>query len=206
MIKHMMRTARPQSFHTANGSTCSDIQCPIYCDELSDYVDPYVLESTPAVMSVGYRCMQRGYTFIWPAGEDPYFVLPSGKIVYLEVVHDVPYLRPGRLHHAPRSPNCKRTFPGRRVPHDAAPGPASSSHEPVPVEEPGALAGETDSSVDPRDPETMGDADEADALLAPPAQRSLREAARSVEHQLTHKPKNPYCPHCCRGQMRNARK
>ena len=37
-------------------------------DELGEKIEPYVLRSTPPVMSVGQRCMERGYTFIWPKG------------------------------------------------------------------------------------------------------------------------------------------
>ena len=31
--------------------------------------------------------------------------------------------------------------------------------------------------------------------------RRLKEEAMTIEHLLTHKPKNPYCEACCRGNM-----
>ena len=39
--KHLMKTVvKPLTFHTANGPISSGMQCPIYCDEVSDYADP----------------------------------------------------------------------------------------------------------------------------------------------------------------------
>ena len=31
----------------------------------------HVLEDTPSVISVGKRCMDHGYSFVWPSGKDP---------------------------------------------------------------------------------------------------------------------------------------
>ena len=62
-------------------------------DELDEDIEPYVLNSTPAVPSVGRRCMDYGYEFRWPSGEPPYFISPQGKKVKLEVKDYVPYLK-----------------------------------------------------------------------------------------------------------------
>jgi hypothetical protein len=36
-------------------------------------IEPLVLDSTPAVMSIGYRCVEQGYGFIWkPYSKTPY--------------------------------------------------------------------------------------------------------------------------------------
>ena len=51
-----------------------------------------------------------GYSFAWPAGEQPYFVLPSGFIVYLEVRDNIPYLRAGAPMCKPRRPVGKKCF------------------------------------------------------------------------------------------------
>ena len=37
----------------------------------------YIWDSTPAVLLVGCRCMNRGYSLIWPKGESAYFLLPK---------------------------------------------------------------------------------------------------------------------------------
>ena len=60
--------------------------------------------------------------------------------------------------------------------------------------------------IDANRPETIPDADVADKILSESARRSLKAEALSVEHQLHHKPKNPYCQACCYGKMKHKRK
>ena len=50
------------------------------------------MASTPALLSVGMRCMHHGYTFLWLPGKLPVFVSPGGKVVVLRVEGDIPYL------------------------------------------------------------------------------------------------------------------
>ena len=52
---------------------------------------PYLLESTPPVMSVGIKCMDEGYDFVWRAGKEPYFQKPDGVRIKLTVRDYVPY-------------------------------------------------------------------------------------------------------------------
>jgi hypothetical protein len=80
-------------FHTANGPTQSNDVVDIPIDELRETVSPWILESTPSVLSVGSRCMSGGYAFHWLPCMAPYFVTPSGNIVTCVVVGDIPYLR-----------------------------------------------------------------------------------------------------------------
>ncbi len=63
--------------------------------ELDEVANPYILEAAPPVLSVGARCMLYGFSFIWLAGECPYFVRPDGCWVRLRVFDNVPYLVPG---------------------------------------------------------------------------------------------------------------
>ena len=51
--------------------------------ELDKNISPYILNNTPPVLAAGYRCMERGYTFIWPTGQNPFFIRPEGMIVHL---------------------------------------------------------------------------------------------------------------------------
>eukprot|EP00972_Heterocapsa_arctica_P094579 13947820-Heterocapsa_arctica.AAC.1 len=39
--------------------------------------------------------MNKGYSFIWPAFKNPYFITPSGFRVELEVIDDITCLRRG---------------------------------------------------------------------------------------------------------------
>ena len=81
-------------FNTANGNTDATDDVLLRVDELDEDIEPYVLESTPAVLSVGRRCQEYGYQFHWPAfSSKPYFVTPKGKKIELTVQDHVPYLK-----------------------------------------------------------------------------------------------------------------
>ena len=58
---------------------------------LMEDIHPLALESTPAVLSVGKRCMEEGWTFIWNPW-NPLLISPSGKRIHLKVHGNVPYL------------------------------------------------------------------------------------------------------------------
>eukprot|EP00972_Heterocapsa_arctica_P016575 2446293-Heterocapsa_arctica.AAC.1 len=45
--------------------------------------------------------MHKGYTFVWPAYGNPYFVTPNGFKVELEVIDNIPYLRRGSVRSVP---------------------------------------------------------------------------------------------------------
>ena len=66
---------------TANGESSSSKQGKVEVPELKEIVKPYLVESSPAVLSVGTRCVDKGYDFIWRGskGESPYFVTPGGE-------------------------------------------------------------------------------------------------------------------------------
>ena len=56
-------------------------------------INPYVMESMPAVLSIGRRCMVHGYAFSWPANKSPFFTKTIGEKVYCDAHAYVPYLR-----------------------------------------------------------------------------------------------------------------
>ena len=82
----------PITFSTANGSAPTKIALPAAVKCLEDLTNPYILNSTPAVLSVGLRCRHRGFSFIWQNGYQPCLVTPSWKIVPLDIINDIPYL------------------------------------------------------------------------------------------------------------------
>ena len=43
-----------------------------------------------------------GYTFVWKAGEEPYFITPGGQVVMMEMIGGIPYIREGSDTCAPR--------------------------------------------------------------------------------------------------------
>ena len=80
-------------FQTANGDTPSTHVAPISFRELNETIEPYVLKETPSVISVGDRTMNKGCSFVWKAGCNPYLITPDEKVITFEVIRDIPYLR-----------------------------------------------------------------------------------------------------------------
>ena len=62
--------------------------------ELNATVTPYLVQSSPPVLSVGLRCVEDGFDFVWRGSknEKPKLVSPDGKVIELEVRDYVPYL------------------------------------------------------------------------------------------------------------------
>ncbi len=94
-------------------------------------MNPYVLENTPDVISIGKRCVQLGYGFHWePWSLKPYLVLPKAKgggKLTLVSIGDVPYLvdtwNPDGLKKSSR-PACPAPV-ARRIPKRASSCPAT---------------------------------------------------------------------------------
>ena len=75
------RATKPITFVTASGRTTAIDVARLFVEEFGAEIRPYILDSTPAVVSVGLRCMKLGYSFVWPARGLPYFILPNGNLV-----------------------------------------------------------------------------------------------------------------------------
>ena len=80
----------PVVLMTANGPSDSSKQANMAAGDLGN-TDPYLLPQTPSVLSVGLKCMNQGYDFIWHAKDKPFFVKPDGTRIYLKVRDYVPY-------------------------------------------------------------------------------------------------------------------
>ena len=74
----------PISLITANGPTEANEVADVKLPALPDTVQPYVLDQTPAVLSVGARCADEGYSFVWPANGKPILVRPDDNVVELK--------------------------------------------------------------------------------------------------------------------------
>ena len=59
-------------FQTANSDTPSTHSAPTLFSELNEIIEPHILRETPSVISVGDRTMNKGCSFIWKAGCNPY--------------------------------------------------------------------------------------------------------------------------------------
>ena len=82
----------PIELIAANGSQSADQQASVHIDCVDKEVQPYVLPDTPAVISVGMRCIQDGWDCVWKSFSRSYFKKCDGPKIKLEVKDYVPYL------------------------------------------------------------------------------------------------------------------
>lgn len=82
-------------FMVANGITETKEVAKCSIDSFNGEAKPFVLEQSPAVFSVGMRCMKLGYTFDWPPKEQAFMINTAGKRIDLHSKDDSPYLIPG---------------------------------------------------------------------------------------------------------------
>ena len=80
------------TFQTANGDAPSTHSSQTFIEELNGMIEPFTLKDTPSVISVGDRAMNKGCSFFWIAGRNPYGMTPEAKVITLEVLGDVLYL------------------------------------------------------------------------------------------------------------------
>jgi len=80
---------------TANGRMKVDKKVTLQVGALNEVIEPLVLPNTPAVLSLGKRCMEGGCSFVWSAGHHPTITDPRGDVHTLEVRDYVPYLLDG---------------------------------------------------------------------------------------------------------------
>ena len=81
----------PITIMTADGPSSAGKQIAVNVPSIGIASDPYVLPDTPAVLSIGQRCMDEGYDFVWKAYSRPYLKTPKGEKIYLDVNDIVPY-------------------------------------------------------------------------------------------------------------------
>eukprot|EP00438_Fugacium_kawagutii_P032470 Skav227706 [mRNA] locus=scaffold79:110716:112921:+ [translate_table: standard] len=144
------------------------------------------MDHTPAVLSVGTRCLEQGYSLVRPAGGKPIMVRPDNKAVKLQVDGHVPVL----------SDRCKvfnkKSFrkdkPFQELFAMANKGPRNS-HE-------FAAASSDRAEGDPMDEGVPDEEDERYVRSRSTAE--LEREARSASHQFTRFPKGPFLTRCPR--------
>ena len=187
------RASKPIQFATANGSTDATEVLELFINEFNQEIEPYILENSPDVISVGMRCMKYGFSFIWPSGSPPYFIIPDGRRVHLSVEGDIPYLAPGTPACKPRRPRDKKCFhcgrSGRKTAAPASDGELATAGDP-------ASDGEPATADDPKEERVADSEDTTVETLTVKQGQELRQEARSVYHLSCHKPKNPFCEAC----------
>ena len=61
----------PIEINTANGPAVADHGVVLQLPGMPEYVCATEMPDSPALLSVGRRCMKHGYSFIWLAGREP---------------------------------------------------------------------------------------------------------------------------------------
>jgi len=80
-------------FAIAGGLVSTCLVVPMNCPALRQIVHPHLLPDTPAVLSIGKRCMEEGYQFVWKPYTKPFLITPDGIIIPLDVEGNIPILR-----------------------------------------------------------------------------------------------------------------
>ena len=92
-----MRACEPIVFHTANGSTATNKDAEIDVGTFDITSQAYVLDDTLSVMSLGKRCMEEGYSFVWPSGKMPFMITKLGGRIDLTIHDNIPYIDLGTV-------------------------------------------------------------------------------------------------------------
>ena len=101
--RHGLEKHERRTFNGVGGhSECTDT-ASMQIEEFGEEARFLIAGHSPALQSVGRRCQEQGFSFVWPAGwgSTPYFVTPWGTKVPLIVDDCIPYLQPGDPRCAP---------------------------------------------------------------------------------------------------------
>ena len=193
----------PVLLHTAGGEVKIDKSLPLHSPAIGQALEPLVLKSTPAVLSLGRRCRLEGYEFIWRSwAEAPIFKTPQGHRIPIEVINDVPYIR--ERPDDPESDPAVPSIPKAVLEEFGVKTKAAESVPPPPI--PPASWPESEEPAPASD--GVGDDTSKKEREERKARQDLKAEALTLAHQLTHLPKNPWCPACQAAKMtkRHARR
>ena len=219
--KWIRQASKTFKLQTAGGIRKVDEEIPFHVAHLGDNAAALILPSTPAVLTIGRRCVEEGYHFEWPAfSSSPFMIAPDGKLIRLFVRGYVPYVR-------------KDSFTGEYVELDrdkakAVPAPSVDSAKrtrrtgkgaPTAADNLDANILGVDNQIASNDPRDMAknhdhfgdvvpggsDADDEEQDSSAKSrtrkkQEALKAEAKSIRHLMCHFPKNPYCPICRDGK------
>ena len=95
--KELLRpTVHRLTFDTANSQTCVNRGLRARVGEWDCEADYVLMDDSPELLSLGERCMNAGYTFVWVEGKHPCFVSQRSKyITVLDVDGVLPIWSPG---------------------------------------------------------------------------------------------------------------
>ena len=193
---HRQRPIEKRRLQTANGVVEVDKVLNVSSGTLGTDFDAIIMDNTANVVSLGKLCMENGCTFVWQAHAEPWLMAPDGKDIPIHLDHLVPMMA---------------EMPSHPAQSYAVPAPHGSQESP----DEGTSGEQTqydEESPKYDDDQEDGDdehCDHEDGAMVPadsePKEQSraerLQKEATSVEHLLTHLPKNPFCDTCQRAKL-----
>ena len=88
------KSCSPTIVTTANGEVQTHQEATVYVKELDIFLTMKVLESTPAVLSLGKLCDENGYSYEWINGQKPRLI-ENGVRIPCNTENFVPIVVPG---------------------------------------------------------------------------------------------------------------
>ena len=90
-----VRTSKnPIMVVSANGNVQTKEEATVYVRELDLIVTVMLLESTPAVLSIGKLCEEFGCSYQWTSGQKPHLI-KNVKKIHCDTSNHVPFVVPG---------------------------------------------------------------------------------------------------------------
>merc|ERR1711940_48533 len=84
---------RKVTLESANGIIECSQAAQLHIEALGENIEPYMLEDSLDVLTVGRRCQKHGWGFHWePYSDTPYYCSPTGEKVELVRIDYCPYL------------------------------------------------------------------------------------------------------------------
>ena len=169
--------------NTANGRIKTKSVIDLKSVAINRPFEAVILDDSPCAISLGRFCIDHGYSFYWPRGSTaPYLIDERGRRVIFEVDNYVPYVS----HASAASLPVEMVEADEDLPQHMWEAPSAGDEAAVRAAE---MA-----EADP--PE--GGAPKGKVALPP---RDLVKEAVSVNHLMTHLPKNPHCSACQRAKI-----
>ena len=177
LVESCTQSAKPIKFETGNGTYVSD-SCIEIPGSTFGNASFQVMDDCPLVRSLGKIVEEEGRPFVWIPGTRPYF---GFNVDAVQVTADA-----SSIVSATRVedgvPIFSETF--TMQPSYAAAAPVAAAPDALAPEVPASDAGSEDDAEEPVN-----------------RFRRLAIEAQSIEHKMSHLPKNPTCPICQRSRM-----
>ena len=90
----LTKSCSPKIVITANGEVQTYEEATVYAKELGIFLTMKVLENTPAVLSLGKLCDEKGYSYEWINGQKPHLI-KNGIRIQCNTENFVPIVVPG---------------------------------------------------------------------------------------------------------------